>query len=215
MAVPSRPHSRRIRSVGRHHESATAGLPPCPPPTMTLQWIAGRLKIGVRTVGLDARPSNRGWIATVIAIGVALLVFHYIASANLIQDKLAMKLFRKPHGPKTIYYHLFLLCAPVFEEIVMRGYLYPAFRRGYGIVLSIVIIVLLTGITHSHPMLTSWPGAVLLGGIAIALCLLREWTGSLWNCILPHMAYNATLDFGFAIPLVVVLILFPLCTYEK
>ncbi len=87
---------------------------------------------------------------------------------------------------------ILLLGAPIFEEIIMRGFLYRTFREHYGTALSVSIIVVVAMLTHPGVLQASpW----LFGVLAVSqatLCLVLEKTGSIWNCIACHFAYNAT-----------------------
>jgi membrane protease YdiL (CAAX protease family) len=105
-----------------------------------------------------------------------------------------------------------ILLTPFYEETVMRGFLYKAFRGSYGILGSVAAV--LCANTWFHWGLVSKPlsfAMVSLG--ALLLCLIRERTESLWNCILFHCAYNtvATLDWRFSVA--GLFIALPACLY--
>jgi membrane protease YdiL (CAAX protease family) len=96
-------------------------------------------------------------------------------------------------GPEKHLFTIILLVGPLFEEIIMRGFLYRAFREGYGIALSISIMVLVATLTHWGVVTTSPWVFLLLAVLQVILCLLFEKTRNLWNCIVCHCVYNATL----------------------
>jgi membrane protease YdiL (CAAX protease family) len=95
-------------------------------------------------------------------------------------------------GPEKHLFTIILLVGPVFEEIIMRGFLYRVFRESYGIALSISIIVLVTTLTHWGVMTASPWVFLLLAALGATLCLILEKTRNLWNCIVCHCGYNAT-----------------------
>lgn len=96
-------------------------------------------------------------------------------------------------GPEKHLFTILVLVGPVFEEIIMRGFLYRAFRESYGIALSISIVVFAATLTHPGAMTASPWVFLLLAVVQVTLCLILERTRNLWNCIACHCAYNATL----------------------
>ncbi|MGD8237662.1 MAG: type II CAAX endopeptidase family protein [Armatimonadota bacterium] len=78
------------------------------------------------------------------------------------------------------------LCAPVFEELVFRACLYPAFRRRWGVGVAIVTNGLLFGAIHGQ-----LPEFVPLAVLGIVFAVLYEMTGSLLPCIVAHAAVNS------------------------
>lgn len=85
-----------------------------------------------------------------------------------------------------IWYAAFaVLVAPLVEETVFRGLLYPALRRRLGVrgavVLSSALFGLVHGLSHMAPL-------AILG---VFLAFLVERTGALIACVAAHMAFNA------------------------
>ena len=92
----------------------------------------------------------------------------------------------------------------------MRGFLYRAFRGSYGILLSVLSSFCI--VTYFHWGLLSNPLVfVCLTAGAILLCTIREWTGSLWNCILFHAVYNASVTLDWPWYVLGMFILLPFC----
>jgi len=79
-----------------------------------------------------------------------------------------------------------VVVAPLVEEIVFRGYFYPALKRHIGGVHSAWITAFLFGAIHGN--LLSFPGLTVL---AFALTIAFERTGSLLVCIGMHAGFNA------------------------
>jgi uncharacterized protein len=93
--------------------------------------------------------------------------------------------------------------APIVEEIVFRGYLFPALTRWRGPWPAAIITGVLFGAAHVavHPPQVLLPLAVL----GFALCLVYWFTGSLLPCIGLHAAHNAMvvgiqLGWGIEVP---------------
>lgn len=95
------------------------------------------------------------------------------------------------------------IAAPIVEEIAFRGVLYRHLRESERFLGRIVAVVLSTVISSVifagiHPQgLLFIP---VLGGLATAFCLGREWRGSLISAIVAHAINNAvTLSLGVTI----------------
>jgi membrane protease YdiL (CAAX protease family) len=78
-----------------------------------------------------------------------------------------------------------VLVAPVAEEVVFRGYVYPATKRFCGPVGGVLFSSLVFAAAHGNVVALA-PLFVL----AVLLCLIYEFTGSLWSCIAVHFLFN-------------------------
>jgi membrane protease YdiL (CAAX protease family) len=79
-----------------------------------------------------------------------------------------------------------VIVAPVAEEVVFRGYLYPAAKRFCGPAGAIVFSSLVFAAAHGNVV-----ALLPLFALAVILCLLYEFTGSIWACISVHFLFNA------------------------
>ena len=78
-----------------------------------------------------------------------------------------------------------VVIAPIAEEIIFRGWLYGKMRRKMSAVPAILIVSLLFGLVHGQ-----WNVGVVVFTMSIAMCLIRELTGTIWGGILVHMIKN-------------------------
>lgn len=76
--------------------------------------------------------------------------------------------------------------APVAEELIFRGYLYPVGKRHFGPFISMVATSLLFAVLHGHA--ASIPG---LFALAMCLGLAYEKSGSLLVPMIMHAIFNA------------------------
>jgi uncharacterized protein len=83
--------------------------------------------------------------------------------------------------------------APVGEELLFRGFMYPALRNRLGIAAAAILTGAVFGLLHGF----SAEAKVLvpLALFGAALCLLYQTTGSLYPCIALH-AINNSIAFG-------------------
>ncbi len=80
-----------------------------------------------------------------------------------------------------------VIVAPVVEEVIFRGYLYPVVKRYTERWFAALFTGLLFGVIHFN--LLSLPTLVVLG---VVLVVLYEVTGSLWVTIACHASFNGT-----------------------
>ena len=103
------------------------------------------------------------------------------------------KPFIHEHGLAEYLLPILLLTGPIYEEILLRGYVYQTFRKEHGVCLSVVAVVALALILHSEVIRASIWAFLLIFAVQSVLCLVLEKTNNLWNCILFHCAYNGIL----------------------
>jgi membrane protease YdiL (CAAX protease family) len=120
------------------------------------------------------------------------------------------------HSSELVWFLAFLavVVAPVFEEILFRGFLLPAialavdwlrlprtldaldlWRRDDGFSTSAIVIAsLLTSVAfaliHAPQLDFTWPSVMLLGAVSLVLCLVRLRTRSVAASALVHSCYN-------------------------
>ena len=100
-----------------------------------------------------------------------------------------VKAFSEAEGPGV----LLMLCltavvvAPVTEEVIFRGYLYPVAKRFAGRWAAVAFSSLLFAMVHQNAM-----ALLPLAFLAVLLSLSYELTGSIWAPIGIHMFFNGT-----------------------
>jgi membrane protease YdiL (CAAX protease family) len=146
-----------------------------------------------KAFGLVKNVTRYTWFAVAMAL-VIRSVGHLIISSGLSRGATTTSIWGFAHsvGVERILYVAPALMAPFAEELYMRGFFYRAFRGSYSVMVSTLLILGITAITHFNQVHRSWIAAVDIGGITILQCFLRERTGNLWDCILCHLVFNAT-----------------------
>tara|TARA_R110002096_G_scaffold4501_49_gene21374 strand:+ start:889 stop:1683 length:795 start_codon:yes stop_codon:yes gene_type:complete len=77
--------------------------------------------------------------------------------------------------------------APIAEEVLFRGFLYPVLKRFVQPFAAAVVVAGIFAIAHPVNAASLAPLFVL--GILLVICY--EWTGTLWAPILVHFGFNA------------------------
>ena len=89
-----------------------------------------------------------------------------------------------------------VLVAPLVEETVFRGVLFPVIARGSGIAGSIIITGVLFGMVHSLQLWGGWGQIGLIVAVGILLTWVRALRHTVWASFLLHLTYNSTLFLG-------------------
>ncbi|MFB7919287.1 lysostaphin resistance A-like protein [Streptomyces sp. NPDC056061] len=80
---------------------------------------------------------------------------------------------------------LALAVAPVAEEMLFRGLLYPLLRKRLGTTVSVLVTTAVFGLVHGN--IVQFASALPL---AVLLALVFERTRRLWPCVLLHLGFN-------------------------
>lgn len=83
--------------------------------------------------------------------------------------------------------------APLVEEVVFRGYIFPVLERRWGSVAAVLLTALMFTSLHVTQLWGSWMAVSLILLVGLALSLVRARTGALLPAYLLHLAYNTTL----------------------
>lgn len=78
-----------------------------------------------------------------------------------------------------------VVVAPVAEELIFRGWLYGKLRAKIPAIPAMLVVSILFGIVHGQ-----WNVGVTVFVMSIAMCTLREITGTIWSGILIHILKN-------------------------
>lgn len=109
-----------------------------------------------------------------------------LVGSDSMQD--AVKLLREGNDALTVSLMAFsaAIVAPIAEEVIFRGYLYPVAKHFAGRPIAIIATSLIFAAGHGNvPLLLP----LFLLGILMACAY--EWTGSLWAAISIHFFFNA------------------------
>ncbi len=158
-------------------------------------------KYGLRWADLGLRPSSPKWHRRGIALAVLLLPV--VAAINgILIPQVAGEEFHNPQlyavAPNGFSWPALLsmlvmagVVAPLGEELVFRGLLFPWLRGHFGALAAAVLSGLIFATLHGVPILIP-----ALTAIGAALALFYQRCGSLWPVILAHGVFNSIMVIG-------------------
>ncbi len=90
-----------------------------------------------------------------------------------------------------------ILVAPLVEETMFRGFLYPIVARRLGVGAGVIVTGVLFGAMHAQQLWGGWGQISLLIGVGIVLTWVRARTGTVMASYFVHLGYNSLLFLGF------------------
>jgi membrane protease YdiL (CAAX protease family) len=81
--------------------------------------------------------------------------------------------------------------APLVEETIFRGYLYPVVARSFGIPGAVIITGILFGLLHAMQLAGAWAQTSLLILVGIVFTFIRANTKTVLASYLTHLSYNS------------------------
>jgi membrane protease YdiL (CAAX protease family) len=90
-----------------------------------------------------------------------------------------------------------VLVAPLVEETIFRGFLYPVIARRVGIAAGVGITGVLFGLTHAAQLWGGWGQIALLIVVGLVLTYVRARTGTVTASYFVHLGYNGLQLVGY------------------
>ncbi len=189
MLIEAKPKKSRRKSAAITTKSKTTSLAKVKP------HIISRSELGLRGLPTwtDLGLGVAGYIATmVLAVGACSLLdifpwFNLEQAQDVGFDNYIVGFDR------IVAFIALVIVAPIAEELIFRGWLYGKLRNfldkklshRLGMVLSIFLVSLMFGILHGQ-----WNVGVITFVMSVVMCVLREFTGTIYAGILVHMLKN-------------------------
>ena len=128
--------------------------------------------------------------------GCGLAIFVAIASSRVknVEHVPIQELFKSRTGA-ILLMAMAVFVAPLVEETIFRGYLYPLFAKSLGVLPGILITGVLFGLMHGAQLGWSWGLVALLTLVGVIFTFVRARTGTVVASFLLHLGYNSMIAF--------------------
>jgi len=142
--------------------------------------------------------------ATRFLAGGAMLALVVTFAGSFFNSKQALPIeeLLKARVSVLLFAILGVLVAPLVEETIFRGFLYPVIARRLGITAGIAITGTLFGLMHAAQLWGGWGQIGLLILVGIVLTWVRARTGTVAASYFVHLGYNGLQLIGFLIFLI-------------
>jgi len=174
-----------------------------------LAYLAAQVRVRFqspfwRTIGW--RPLQTGTIPrrivylSLILGGFSLSLLVQLASAAL-QTKAKLPIQEYFQDPRSalLLMLMSILLAPLVEETIFRGYIYPVLARGFGVGASVVTTGTLFGLLHAPQLWGGWGQILLLIGVGIIFTAARAISRTVVASYILHVSYNSFLFIAFLV----------------
>jgi membrane protease YdiL (CAAX protease family) len=137
-----------------------------------------------------ARGTGSGWMYFFSGCGLA--IFVALASYNIKDtDHLPIQELFKNRSGALLLMSMAVFVAPLVEETVFRGYLYPLFAKSLGVIPGILITGVLFGLMHGSQLGWTFQLVLLLTIVGVIFTFARARTGTVMASFLLHLGYNS------------------------
>jgi membrane protease YdiL (CAAX protease family) len=129
------------------------------------------------------------------AAGSGLSLFVAIASSRMkTPENMPIEEVFKYRNTALMFMAMAVLVAPLVEETLFRGYLYPLFARTFGVGVGILLTGALFGLMHGYQLGWSWELVGMLAFVGVVFTTVRARTGSVFASYLMHLGYNSLIS---------------------
>ena len=158
-----------------------------------LVWTRHRMSLAR---AIEWNLPGRRLAVNALMIGTALAVVSDIGEVvfhRWIPDSLPITEYFKDRPSALLLASFGILVAPLMEELLFRGFLYPALARWTGSFISIVVTASAFTLLHGAQLGYSWAPLLLIFIVGVALTVTRVVTRSVATGVIVHMTYNFVL----------------------
>jgi membrane protease YdiL (CAAX protease family) len=151
------------------------------------------LSLGWRKLNpLNTKAPTHAWLYLVFGCALSIVVMIVTALVKApehapIQDIL------KNRTMALAFMGMAVLVAPLVEETIFRGYLFPLLAKWFGLVPGIVVTGVLFGLMHGYQLGWAWALVATLIGVGIVFTVVRARAESTFASFLMHLGYNSTI----------------------
>lgn len=157
-----------------------------------------------RTIGWRPLPGGvfPRWMAALalILLGILLSVGVTLVSSQFKpKASLPIQTYFESRLSAVLLLSMAVVLAPIFEETVFRGYMYPVIARSWGVASSVIVTGTLFGLLHSMQLWGGWVQIGLLICVGLVFTYVRAVSKTVLASYLLHVSYNSTIFVGFLI----------------
>jgi membrane protease YdiL (CAAX protease family) len=138
----------------------------------------------------DGTRPRSPWLFFLAGCGLSLAVLVATYKMQPPEDVPVEELFHYKNTAM-LFMAMAVLIAPLVEETVFRGYLYPLFAKSFGVVSSVILTGILFGLMHGAQLGWTWGLVLVLVAVGVIFTLVRARTGSVYASFLLHLGYNS------------------------
>jgi CAAX protease family protein len=155
--------------------------------------------LGWRPLQTVAIPRRIAYLGLILG-GLSLSLLVQLASTAF-QNKAKLPIQEYFQDPRSALLLMIMsvVLAPLVEETIFRGYIYPVIARSFGIGTGVVVTGTLFGLLHAPQLWGGWSQILLLIGVGIIFTAARAMSRTVVASYLLHVSYNSFLFIAFLV----------------
>lgn len=155
--------------------------------------------IGWRPLQTEKTPRPVAYLGFVLSGFLLAILVSLGSSAFHTKTQLPIEHFFQDRLSAVLLMTLGVLLAPVLEETIFRGYIYPVAARSFGVTGGVLFTGTIFGLLHASQLWGGWGQIALLVVVGIVFTYARATTRTVVASYLMHVSYNSFLFLGMAI----------------
>lgn len=155
--------------------------------------------IGWRPLQTGQTPRPLASLGLILSGFLLAILVSLGSSAFHTKTQLPIEQFFQDRLSALLLMSLGVLVAPVLEETVFRGYIYPVVARSFGVTSGILFTGTIFGLLHASQLWGGWGQIALLVVVGIAFTYVRAATHTVVASYLMHVSYNSFLFLALAV----------------
>jgi len=169
-----------------------AGVLPVHLLTLVIVWAIAT-RFGKRSVVETLGLTWNGKFRIARSIGLAIILYGAALVLTLAfggQGTALDRLVESSRAAALMIAFLAVVTAPIVEESVYRGILYPALERVSGAPVAVILVTVLFAVPHVPQYWPNFAVIISITLLSVALTVLRARTGRLLPCVAVHLVFN-------------------------
>ena len=141
-------------------------------------------------------------VGVTVALAIALQALSYVIAKYLPGGETDIdQIIKSSLAARLLTAFLATATAPLVEEIVYRGVLYPAVDRAFGKVWAVLVVTLMFALVHVPQYYNSVAVVTAILMLSLVLTIVRAYTESLFYCFLLHLFFNGATSIAILLEL--------------
>jgi uncharacterized protein len=153
--------------------------------------------IGWRPLETGKAPAALAYLSFILGGFLFSLLVELASGAFRTKAKMPIETFFQDRRSALFLMLMGVLLAPVVEETIFRGFIYPVLARTFGVGAGVVVTGALFGLLHAPQLWGGWAQITLLIVVGIVFTYVRAFTRTVVASYLMHVSYNSFLFLAF------------------
>jgi uncharacterized protein len=152
---------------------------------------------GWRPLEMGQIPKGVVYSAYILGGGLLCFLVSVISDTYGTQRELPIQGMFQDRRSALLFVALAVFLAPLIEETIFRGYIYPVVARSFGTGFGVLLTGTLFGMLHAQQLWGGWVQIAMLVVVGIFFTYARAMSGSVVASYLLHLGYNSFMAVGF------------------